>query len=43
MMYQVRNFRLGVELGGRKPKIILGALSERMLRLAGAETDGGVA
>lgn len=38
--YQVRNFRLGVELGDRKPKIILGALNEGMLRLAGAEADG---
>ena len=38
--YQVRKFRLGVELGDRKPKIILGALGERMLRLAGAEADG---
>jgi probable F420-dependent oxidoreductase len=38
--YQVRRFRLGVELGDRKPKIILGALGEGMLRLAGAEADG---
>ena len=38
--YQVRKFRLGVELGDRKPKIILGALGEGMLRLAGAEADG---
>jgi alkanesulfonate monooxygenase SsuD/methylene tetrahydromethanopterin reductase-like flavin-dependent oxidoreductase (luciferase family) len=38
--YQVRNFRLGVELGDRKPKIILGALGEGMLRLAGEQADG---
>ncbi len=38
--YQVRGFRLGVELGDRRPKVILGALGERMLRLAGAEADG---
>jgi probable F420-dependent oxidoreductase len=38
--YQVRRFRLGVELGDRRPKIVLGALGEEMLRLAGAEADG---
>ena len=38
--YQVRKFRLGVEPGERKPKIVLGALGEGMLRLAGAEADG---
>jgi probable F420-dependent oxidoreductase len=38
--YQVRNFRLGVELGDRRPKIILGALGEGMLRLAGEQADG---
>jgi probable F420-dependent oxidoreductase len=38
--YQVRGFRLGVQLGDRRPKIILGALGEEMLRLAGAEADG---
>jgi probable F420-dependent oxidoreductase len=38
--YQVRKFRLGVELGDRKPKIVLGALGEGMLRLAGREADG---
>jgi probable F420-dependent oxidoreductase len=38
--YQVRKFRLGVEPGERRPKIILGALGEGMLRLAGAEADG---
>jgi probable F420-dependent oxidoreductase len=38
--YQVRRFRLGVELGDRRPKIILGALGAGMLRLAGEEADG---
>jgi len=38
--YQVRKFRLGVEPGDRTPKIVLGALGEGMLRLAGAEADG---
>ena len=38
--YQVRKFRLGVEPGEHKPKIVLGALGEGMLRLAGAEADG---
>lgn len=38
--YQVRGFRLGVELGDRRPKVILGALGEGMLRLAGEQADG---
>jgi probable F420-dependent oxidoreductase len=38
--YQVRKFRLGVELGDRRPKVVLGALGEGMLRLAGREADG---
>jgi probable F420-dependent oxidoreductase len=38
--YQVRNFRLGVELGGRRPKVIVGALGAGMLRLAGELADG---
>jgi probable F420-dependent oxidoreductase len=38
--YQVRRFRLGIELGDRRPKIILGALGAGMLRLAGEEADG---
>jgi probable F420-dependent oxidoreductase len=38
--YDVRKFRLGVELGERTPKIILGALGEHMLRLGGQEADG---
>jgi probable F420-dependent oxidoreductase len=38
--YQVHRFRLGIELGERRPRIILGALGERMLRLAGEQADG---
>src|SRR5581483_7501121 len=39
--YQVRRFRLGVDLAdGRRPKIILGALNPKMLRLAGEVADG---
>jgi probable F420-dependent oxidoreductase len=38
--YTVRRFRLGVELGDRHPKIILGALGPKMLRLAGRLADG---
>jgi alkanesulfonate monooxygenase SsuD/methylene tetrahydromethanopterin reductase-like flavin-dependent oxidoreductase (luciferase family) len=36
----VKRFRLGVRLGERKPKIVLAALGERMLRLAGEVADG---
>jgi len=38
--YDVRRFRLGVRLGDRRPKIVLGALNERMLRLGGEVADG---
>jgi 5,10-methylenetetrahydromethanopterin reductase len=38
--FTIRKFRLGVELGARRPKIVLGALNERMLQLGGAEADG---
>src|SRR5207302_11044809 len=38
--YQVSRFRLGVRLGERRPKIVLGALNEGMLRLAGEVADG---
>ena len=38
--YDVRRFRLGVRLGDRKPKIVIGALNEQMLRLAGEIADG---
>lgn len=38
--YRCRKFRLGVRLGERRPRIVLGALNERMLRLAGELADG---
>lgn len=38
--YKVKGFRLGVRLGDRKPKIVIGALNPQMLRLAGAIADG---
>lgn len=38
--YRCRGFRLGVRLGDRRPKLVLGALNERMLRLAGELADG---
>ena len=38
--YKVKGFRLGVRLGERKPKIVVGALNEGMLRLAGEVADG---
>jgi len=38
--YDVRRFRLGVRLGERRPKIVIGALNEQMLRLAGEIADG---
>jgi probable F420-dependent oxidoreductase len=38
--YRVKRFRLGVRLGDRKPKIVVAALNEQMLRLAGAIADG---
>jgi probable F420-dependent oxidoreductase len=38
--YQVKGFRLGVKLGERRPRIVLGALNPRMLRLAGELADG---
>lgn len=38
--YEVQGFRLGVRLGERKPKIVVGALNERMLALAGEVADG---
>jgi len=38
--YRLRKFRLGVGLPGRRPKIIIGALGERMLQLAGELADG---
>ncbi|MCU1353402.1 MAG: putative F420-dependent oxidoreductase, Rv3093c family [Acidimicrobiales bacterium] len=38
--YQVKGFRLGVRLGDRKPKVVVGALNPKMLRLAGEVADG---
>lgn len=38
--YTVRRFRLGVRLGERRPKLVLGALNRRMLELAGELCDG---
>ena len=38
--YRCRKFRLGVRLGERRPQLVLGALNERMLRLAGEAADG---
>jgi probable F420-dependent oxidoreductase len=38
--YEVSRFRLGVKLGERKPKVIVGALNPKMLQLAGEVADG---
>jgi len=38
--YEVSRFRLGVKLGERRPKIVVGALNPRMLALAGELADG---
>src|SRR5437763_1569820 len=38
--YNVSRFRLGIRLGDHRPKIVVGALNERMLRLAGDVADG---
>jgi probable F420-dependent oxidoreductase len=38
--YEVKRFRLGVKLGDRRPKIVLAALNEQMLRLGGQVADG---
>jgi probable F420-dependent oxidoreductase len=38
--YRVSRFRLGVRLGERRPRIMVGALNPRMLRLAGEVADG---
>jgi probable F420-dependent oxidoreductase len=40
--WSASKFRLGVRLGERKPKIVLAALNEQMLRLAGEVADGVV-
>jgi alkanesulfonate monooxygenase SsuD/methylene tetrahydromethanopterin reductase-like flavin-dependent oxidoreductase (luciferase family) len=38
--YRVSRFRLMVPLGERRPKVVVGALNEGMLRLAGEVADG---
>ena len=38
--YSTNRFRLGVRLTERRPKLVLGALNERMLHLAGELADG---
>jgi probable F420-dependent oxidoreductase len=38
--YRFSRFRLGVRLGERKPKVVIGALNTGMLRLAGEVADG---
>jgi probable F420-dependent oxidoreductase len=38
--WSVRRFRLGVRLGERRPRLVLGALNARMLALAGELADG---
>jgi probable F420-dependent oxidoreductase len=40
--YEVKGFRLGVRLGERRPKIVVGALNPKMLALAGELADGVV-
>ncbi|MCP4434152.1 MAG: LLM class F420-dependent oxidoreductase [Actinomycetia bacterium] len=38
--YSANRFRLGVRLAEQRPKLVLGALNERMLRMAGELCDG---
>ncbi|HEX6425830.1 MAG TPA: LLM class F420-dependent oxidoreductase, partial [Acidimicrobiales bacterium] len=38
--YRVKGFRLGVRLGERRPRIVVGALNPAMLALAGELADG---
>lgn len=38
--YSIKGFRLGVRLGERRPKVVVGALNEGMLKLAGKHADG---
>ncbi|MGN6694377.1 MAG: LLM class F420-dependent oxidoreductase [Aquihabitans sp.] len=38
--YEVKGFRLGLKLGDRKPKVVVGALNPKMLALAGEVADG---
>ncbi len=38
--YDVKGFRLGVRLAEQRPKVVIGALGPKMLRLAGEVADG---
>jgi probable F420-dependent oxidoreductase len=38
--WQVKGFRLGVRLGEKRPKVVVGALNPKMLALAGEVADG---
>jgi probable F420-dependent oxidoreductase len=38
--YEVKGFRLGLKLGEKKPKVVVGALNPKMLQLAGEVADG---
>jgi alkanesulfonate monooxygenase SsuD/methylene tetrahydromethanopterin reductase-like flavin-dependent oxidoreductase (luciferase family) len=38
--YRVKGFRLGLRLGDKRPKVVVGALGPAMLRLAGELADG---
>src|SRR3546814_17024375 len=38
--YQVKGFRLGLKLGERRPKVVVGALNPKMLALAGELAAG---
>ncbi|WP_426573282.1 LLM class F420-dependent oxidoreductase [Aquihabitans sp. McL0605] len=38
--YRVKGFRLGLKLGEKKPKVVVGALNPAMLKLAGEVADG---
>ena len=38
--YKVSRFRLGVRLGDKRPKVVLGALNPAMLRTGGRHADG---
>jgi probable F420-dependent oxidoreductase len=38
--YEVSRFRLGVRLGEKRPKVVVGALNPKMLELAGEVADG---
>jgi len=38
--YKISRFQLGVRMGDRRPKIVIGALNEGMLKLSGEVADG---